>query len=429
MVKTTHSKWRMLWLVPPLVIGVVVFNIMVKDKQPPTLAAHQELATAVRVMQLEATTFTPIAKGHGLVQPAQVWTAVAEVSGRIVSIHPRLRDGEILVAGTELLQIDPVDYQLKLAEAEAGLAELSVQRDNAQAFLAIEKRNLELAGAEYKRIKNLATKGTVSASNRDDAERALLNSRSAVQNLENTLALIPTQKKVLEAKLTQAARDVSQTRITAPFNIRVSGLAVEANQYVGTGQVLFAGDSIDRVEVIAQVSISTLRKLFTDQPNLSTDIGTMAENVGAIAGFKPEVRLDVGDGLVASWQAEFVRMSDTIDSQTRTLGIVVAVDRPYEKIIMGERPPLSKGMFVEVWIAGRDQADRLLVPRTALRGGLAYIANADNRLEIRKPSTLFSQDQSTIIDSGINPGEFLVLSDIVPAVEGMLLAPTRVSGQ
>ena len=51
------------------------------------------------------------------------------------------------------------------------------------------------------------------------------------------------------------------------------------------------------------------------------------------------------------WEARFARMSDTIDPQTRTVGVIVEVDDPYEGVRPGVRPPLVKEMFVEVEIS------------------------------------------------------------------------------
>jgi hypothetical protein len=124
---------------------------------------------------------------------------------------------------------------------------------------------------------------------------------------------------------------------------------------------------------------------------------------------------------VAEWNAEFVRFSDTVDPETRTMGVVVAVDRPFDKVIPGYRPPISKGMFVKVVLSGRNQAQRLLVPRAAIREGAVYVADQSNRLRRRVVKTLFSQGDVSVIAEGLEPGERVVVSDLVPAVEGMLL--------
>ncbi|MCU7886611.1 MAG: biotin/lipoyl-binding protein, partial [Candidatus Thiodiazotropha sp. (ex Lucinoma annulata)] len=336
-----HPHWRKLLILPPIAVGILVLMFMAGNKQAPLKAELGEPTKLVRTINAQQVELIPVAEGYGAIQPARVWSAVAQVAGRIVEIHPRLRDGEIISEGSLLLQIDPADYVLNLAQAEAALAELEVEEANAKASLSIEKRSLGIVQREFKRITQLAAKGTASQSNVDDTERNLLNSRNAVQNVKNILALIPTKRKVLQAKRTQAERDLENTRILAPFNLRVANMRIETDQYVGKGETLLEGDAVDRVEVIAQFPMSSLRRLFIgrEQTAISADIldGKLAEFVA----FQSQVRLDMGT-TIAEWEAEFVRFSDNVDPETRTMGVVVAVDKPFDKVKPGIRPPLSK---------------------------------------------------------------------------------------
>ncbi len=125
----------------------------------------------------------------------------------------------------------------------------------------------------------------------------------------------------------------------------------------------------------------------------------------------------------AQWDAEFVRFSDRIDSETRTIGVVVALDNPLRQIIPGQRPPLSKGMFVRVRLQGRTQPARTIIPRTALRNGQVLLVDPDNRLQHRPVTISYHQGEITVIESGIRAGEQLVITDLIPAVDGMLLQP------
>lgn len=425
MTENRPSRLKILWILPPVILGILFLMFMKSGKQSPPLSGAGEPVRSVRILPVQKTNFVPIARGYGEVKPAQVWQAVAQVSGRIIEIHPRLKNGEIMQQGESLLQIDPVDYELNLVQAQTQLAELDVQQQNTKSSLDIEQRNLALAQREYERLKKLVSKGSVSQSSADAAERTMLSSSAQVQNLKNTLSLIPSQKKLQQAKITQAERDLANTRIKAPFNMRVSGLSIEADQFVSNGQSMFSGDSIDRVEIIAQVALSTLKNLFKDRTGVPNDITSIARDLNAFTGFKPTVRLDMGNDQYASWDADFVRFSDSVDTQTRTMGIVVAVDKPLQKIIPGIRPPLSKGMFVEVNIAGHTQADSIAIPRSALRNGRAYVIDGDSRLDIRKVTKKYDQQDMSIIQNGLVDGDRLVLTDIIPAVQGMLLKPAE----
>jgi hypothetical protein len=143
------------------------------------------------------------------------------------------------------------------------------------------------------------------------------------------------------------------------------------------------------------------------------------------ADLKATILMDIGDtaGRPAQWEAEFVRFTDNIDSETRTIGVVVALDKPFEKIIPGQRPPLSKGMFVKVLLQGRIQPQQIVVPRSALRNGKVYLLDEQQRLLIHQVEVRYSQNGLSVIQSGIEAGQQLVLSDLVPAIAGMRLQP------
>ena len=415
-----RSFSKKLLIIPPVALGMALLLWLTSGRQPPQLADRGEPMRSVRVIEAPLVDIVPVAKGYGPVAPARVWNAVAQVAGRIVEMHPKLRDGEILPEGTLLLRIDPTDYELAIEQAQAQLTELQMQESNARASLVIEERTLELARADVERKRKLVQQGTGSQSSVDEAESAMLKTQMAVQNLQNTLALAPAQLRVQQASAARAERDLERTRIRAPFNLRVADLAVERDQYVGVREILFAGDDVERVEIEAQIAMSSLRRLFLGRSDIKIDIGKVNEQLPSIIGIDPLVRLDLGNH-TAEWQAEFVRFHDAVDPQTRTMGIVVAVDRPFDKIRPGYRPPLSKGMFVEVVLRANNRAPHVLVPRSAVRAGSVLIADADNRLRRKQVQILFSQGEASVISAGVEAGERVVVSDLVPAVEGMLL--------
>lgn len=297
-----------------------------------------------------------------------------------------------------------------------------MQAQNAEASLDIEQRSLNLANEDLERQRSLKSQGTTSQRSVDEAERVVLNSRAAVQALRNTLALIPSQRKILKGKADRTQRDLDRTEIRAPFTLRVANLSIESDQYTSVGQNLFEGDDVERVEVEAQFALSNLRRLFQGRADEKLDISRLDEQLPEMIGFDPLIRLDLGNH-VAEWQAEFVRFSDDVDSQTRTMGVVVAVDRPFEKIKLGLRPPLSKGMFVQVVLRGKSQAPRVVIPRSAMRNGVVYIADQQDRLRRQPVEIMFTQESYAIIATGVSPGERVVVSDPVPAVSGMKLAP------
>ncbi len=109
--------------------------------------------------------------------------------------------------------------------------------------------------------------------------------------------------------------------------------------------------------------------------------------------------------------------------KTGALTAYITVDKPYENVIPGKRPPLLTNMYVEVELKGQTVPQQLVFPRSAVHDSRVFICNKDNRLESRQVKTGFHAGDLAVMGSGIEQGETLVLSDVVPAIEGMRLNP------
>ncbi|MGB0749930.1 MAG: efflux RND transporter periplasmic adaptor subunit [Magnetospiraceae bacterium] len=412
-------------LIIPVVLGVMVFVMTQRGKEPPPRGDMSEHTRKVRVVAAQSLGVVPRYIGHGTVAPDRTWNAVAEVSGRVVFAHEKLRDGNIFQAGTELVRIDPTTYELAIAKINAEIAQLEIQERSARSLREIEARNLALAEQDLARKQQLRASGATAQSTVDAAEQGVLQYQKSLQDLENTLALVPAQRAVLAASLAQAELDLENTVIKAPFAIRAADVAVEEALYVSRGQVLFSGDAIDRVEVAVQVPPSRMRTLVMVGENLPdlppeqlTDKVTEVVEIGAV------VRLDIGAQPV-EWPARFTRLLDTVDPVTRTVGVVVTVEDPFKDVEPGVRPPLTKGMFVDVELRGGKQPDRVVIPREAVRDGIVYVVDGDNRLAASPVSILFDQGSFVVVAKGVEAGQQVVVSDLVPAVIGTKLDPTE----
>ena len=90
---TDHkSIWRKLLVIPPILLGIGVLMVMVGNKQPPVTSEAGEPTKRVRVIEAPQLALTPVAEGYGTIQPARVWSGVAQVSGRIVELHPEVEE-------------------------------------------------------------------------------------------------------------------------------------------------------------------------------------------------------------------------------------------------------------------------------------------------------------------------------------------------
>jgi len=176
-------------------------------------------------------------------------------------------------------------------------------------------------------------------------------------------------------------------------------------------------------EVEAQIPLGQMSNLIRSDKIVNV-LDSAAEDPHQSLGLSARVRLQEGD-LSASWEARLARLSDTLDPKTRTVGVIVEIDDPYSKAQPGVRPPLFKGLFVEVILTGKPRPESLIIPRYALHDGKVYVVNGDNRLEIRPVQVELVQPDYLVIREGLQPGERLLVSDLIPAVDGMLLKPQQ----
>jgi RND family efflux transporter MFP subunit len=418
-------------------LGAGLLALGMSGRDAPERRGTAERATEVAVVETVPREVIPRVAGYGTVAPARTWRAVPEVPGRIVEIHPELSRGGTVEEGALLARIAPESYEAAVAQAKANLAaaeaelgELGVTEETTRASLEIEREALALAERELDRQRRLAERGSVSQSVVDQQQRTVLQQRAKVQELENQLALLPTrrealrqQKRVAEANLEIAELDLAHTEIRAPFAARVATADAQIQQFVGTGTAIATLDGIATAEIDAQIPPARMAgfvrlaagRRFEGAP---ADFASVA---GAL-DLSASVSLAQGPG-GARWPAEVRRISDTVDPETRSVGVIVAVEDPYGEIVPGRRPPLIKGMFTRVELRAPAVQGRILVPRSAVRDGRVMIADGEDRLAFAPVEIVFTMGDVAVLDGALEPGTRVVVSDPTPAIEGMLLAP------
>jgi len=431
------SGFKLVLITLPLVllgVGFVAYTII--NKPAPEQVKADERAISVRVITARKSALAPKATGFGLITPARTYQAIPQVSGTAEYVNPMLKKGEILPQDAVLLRLSPSDYNLAIAQAraniraaEARLAEIVISKANQELALKIEQDVLALKSSDLERLERLYTAGTASQTARDGTKAAHLAQRQKVQNLHSSLALLPTQKRVqseqiavYQASLASAELNLARTELRLPFGARVASVSVEVGQFVGAGKAVASFDGVKAAEVEAQISAADLQNLFQptggDRQAIALDPSEIT-NVLSQLGLAAKVRLKLGQTML-EWPAVLDRISNTIDQKSGTVGVILRIDSAYSSAKLGSRPPLTKGMFVEVTLAAKT-VDGIIIPRSALRGGQVMVADADNRLKRVSVSAYLVQGDVALITGGLEEGAKIVVSTPVPVIEGMLL--------
>ena len=432
-----QTKSRALIVLAGLFVGISLFIVFKITQKGPAYDQSLNLAPTVTVLQVKAVDFRLQVQGFGVSRPAESWQAVANVSGRVVKTHPGLKSGVILPAGTELLVIDPSRYELTIAEANADLAslaaelaQLQTEKMNIVALLDLARQQLTLSEHELSRFEKLVGRDSVSKSGRDEKLRATVTQRQAVQSLENQLAVIPMRQSSLQAKklraqtkLQQAQQDLADTHFIAPYDLRMSQVAVEKHQYVSAGQKLFSADNIAKAEVEAQIPLTELRRLMAAvaiPPKPSQQTLDISERFN-FKQIHSEVQL-VGSE-TTTWSAKIARIASGLTPRTRSGRVVVEVNEPYRQATLPQRPALQPDMYLRVLLSVLNPQPLLVVPASVIHQGEVYLLGEGNHLVRRHVEVDFVQRDLAVISTGLQAGDYVIADDIPMAINGMSVSP------
>jgi hypothetical protein len=424
----TRLKKR--FLIPGVLAGIIILVLSIVFRSSPSVQPNFDKARLVEVEPLSLKPNSPSVVAFGRVEPKNSWQAIAEVSGKVVYRYPELEVGRLLPAGTLVLKVDPLAYELKQTQASANVSASNAQlkrllqeQKNINASLSIEKEKLALVEQEYQRKLSLQQKKLISSSDLESQKQTLLIQKKLVQDLSSALSLIPDDTKVAEAQLNvneallvDAQRALDDTRLTLPFDARVSTVNVEASQAVSVGEVLFEVDKLGAVEVKAELSLQDAEMLMASV-NLQSEQGRLPDIESL--GLKADVALQVGNK-VYQWPAKLTRVAGSVDAEQATMGFYLEIVQDIQQLGIAKKPLLTKGMFVAANIYGF-ASEQFMIAEKALHGDQVYVMDENKQLSIREVKVLFRNKTGVAISGDIKAGELLILNDLIPAIPGMSL--------
>jgi membrane fusion protein (multidrug efflux system) len=200
----------------------------------------------------------------------------AFIEGHVTIISPRVsgpvvrllvQDNQEVKEGDLLLEIDPRDYETKLAQTRADLAAAHSQLEQTKAQVAVDEAKAaqqlaavtaaeaeaRRAGADLQRYQSVESRAvsrtqldlerTQAESTTASLEVAREQAKAAAAQVGLSRVKIETaaaEVQQAEAKMEQTQLDVSYTKVAAPVDGRVTRRSVEKGAYVQTGESLLA---------------------------------------------------------------------------------------------------------------------------------------------------------------------------------------------
>lgn len=253
--------------------GAAVDSIAASSESDPSGAAS-DLAIPVEGEEVSQDTLVLTVSAAGQVAPWRQSVITAQVEGQVQVVS--VRENAPVGPNTPLMSIDPAEYELALAEAQASLRTAEAQYRETTLF--------------DERITDAAVRGE-----RQKAARA----KSGLDR-----AAVAVQKAQLE---------LSRSRVRAPFAGRVANVKVQPGQWVRPGDELMTIVELSRVKVEVQVLEGQIAFL---TPGRSARVHFAAFPDEAFVG-----RIET--------------INPIVDQETRSARVVVSVPNPQGKLLPG----------------------------------------------------------------------------------------------
>ncbi|MFC1600730.1 efflux RND transporter periplasmic adaptor subunit [Candidatus Sumerlaeota bacterium] len=421
---------RIILVMAILGLGLGAMMLLRSLKKDPEAREPRVMALNVRAVRVVAESAPTVIKGFGTAQALREVAISAEVSGRIVNVHPRSDAGELVGKDEALFEIDPQSYKLNVKNAEAEVERLAAELARLEQQHATNLRQQEIAGRslalarkEAERLRKLTQESAVETRSRMEAAQLVANRQEgALAELDNAVLLHPIQRQSTQAMLAkanaalaEAQLQLGRTKIVAPFTGRVAARAGEAGQFVAPGQQLLTLADDSMLEFPVSLNSREVARWL--------ELAPAADGYhwfGALSSKPVVVRWSENpDSHV--WSGRLARV-EGYDSQTRTLNVVVQVTpsaKPATAGAGGHGLPLVAGMFCRIEIPGRTAENVFRVPRSAVsHDQTVYLSNA-GRLKTQQVTVARFAGASALISAGLAEGDIVLTSRPTKAIDGM----------
>ncbi len=328
----------------------------------------------------EKKTVRAAVSGMGTVVPSQQITLRSLVGGTVLSMDRRFVPGGRIPAGTEIIRVDPRDYEIEVAKRTSELMQ-------AKADLQLEQGRQVVARKELELLRKASPEGI------EQTDLALRKPQ-----LEQAQARVA----VAESELSKARLNLARTVLTVPFNALVLERNVDLGSQISAQESLATLVATDEYWIEVAVPSDRLPFLdFTAQGNSTA-----------------RVYSQTGGG---RWEGRALHTLGRIDEDTRMAKVLVSVKNPLSQGKDGNGRKMMLGDYVRVEIEGREMGDMIVLPRRVLRRGDTVWLAADGRLEIRPVQIALRSGEQVYVHSGLETGETIILSNISAPFAGMPL--------
>jgi membrane fusion protein, multidrug efflux system len=316
---------------------------------------------------------------------------VARVQGFLESID--YQDGAAVKKGTQLFGIERDTYQAQVDQATAQLA-----KD--QSVLAQAQVNLT-------RYQTLEQQRSIAAQQAQDQGFVVEQDKATVG--------------IDQANLQTALINLGFTSVTAPFDGIVTNHLVDIGNLVGASGPTTLATIVQTDPIYVNFTLSEPQFLAIRKINAKAGRPVGTSNLTYLASIPVEIGLQDEQGYPHKGHLDYV--SPQVDPSTGTIAVRAIFDN--------KNNALLPGLFVRVRGPIGHQDKALLTRNDAIgtsqEGSYVLVVGANDVVERKIVKTGQSQGSLRIIESGLDPGDWVVVEGIQRAFPGAKVEPQRTS--
>jgi len=355
--------------------GAAMVQAQEASPQPPT----------VIVQRTESGTFYPSFRHPARIEATDTASVRPIVGAQITALH--IQPGATVKQGDLLVELDDIDFRIALAEAKAMLTRAK----------AHEKATLD----DYERRQALFEKNTISA--------------AELERVNEQLEIARADVHIHEARLERAEKQLSDTRVLAPFDGRIS-----AAKYA-VGDLFRPGDPTQPPNIATIVATDPVYAVgILDQGNYFNFVARKMRLESKGKTIPPiKIKIELPGGVIYSHEGTFENWDNTAVASTGTIAARISFPNPDGVLVPGENVSIIGSVIEPI--------EAILIPQKAVgfdqQGHYVLVVGADNLVDRRNIEVGIREGADWSVVSGLNPGETIIVEGLQKARKGKPVTP------